>query len=109
MIRFTVWKSEYHQYRGFEVSGHAGFAEYGQDIICAAVSALTINAINSLEEFTEDSFELEQAEDGGFLRLHFTEEPGERAVLLMDSLILGIRNIETEYGNEYITLKSEEV
>ena len=108
MIRFTVWKSE-HQYSGFESRGHAGYAQAGEDIICSAVSALVINAVNSIEKFTEDAFELEQAEDGGYLRLHFTEAPGERAALLMDSLVLGIESIQADYGNEYITLKLEEV
>ena len=35
--------------------GHAGYAEEGQDIVCAAVSALIINTVNSLETFTDDA------------------------------------------------------
>ena len=109
MIQFTVWKSR-DQYRGFESAGHAGYAAMDEDdIICAAVSALTINAVNSISCFTEDAYELEQAEDGGFLRIYFPEEPGEKVSLLMDSLVLGIRNSEADYGNEYITLRVEEV
>ena len=108
MIRFTVWKSD-HQYKGFESRGHAGYAQAGEDIICSAVSALVINAVNSIEKFTEDSFELEQAEDGGYLRLSFTDDAGEKTVLLMDSLILGIESIQADYGKEYITLEIEEV
>ncbi len=108
MIRFTVWKSG-DQYRGFESRGHAGYAQSGEDIICSAVSALAINAVNSIEEFTEDAFELEQTEDGGYLRMSFSETPGERAALLMDSLVLGIGSIEAGYGKEYITLEVQEV
>ncbi len=108
MIVFTVWKSD-NQYRGFELSGHAEYADAGQDIVCAAVSALVINSVNSVDQFTEDDYELEQAEDGGFLRLHFTDSLSEKALLLIDSLILGLKGIETEYGNEYITLITEEV
>ena len=109
MIRFTVWKSKQDQYSGFEVTGHAGFADEGEDIVCAAVSVLAINTVNSIDEFTEDDYEVEQASDGGFLRVRFTEVPGEKTSLLMDSLVLGIRSIEADYGNEYITLISEEV
>ena len=36
------------------IKGHAGYAEEGYDIICAAVSALTVNTINSIEQFTEE-------------------------------------------------------
>ena len=39
----------------------------------------------------------------------FSEMPDEKTQLLMDSLVLGIGNIEAEYGNEYITLLLEEV
>ncbi|MCQ4871882.1 ribosomal-processing cysteine protease Prp [Blautia producta] len=41
---------------GFDTSRHAGYAKQGEDIICAAISALVINAVNSIEEFTEDAF-----------------------------------------------------
>ena len=108
MIRFTVWKSD-SQYKGFESSGHAGYANAGEDIICSAVSVLTINAVNSIESFTEDVFELEQSQDGGMLRVKFPESLSKKAALLMDSLVLGIESIEADYGNEYITLIFEEV
>ena len=108
MIRFKVWRSA-DQYKGFETSGHAGYAEDGDDIICSAVSVLTINTINSIEEFTEDAYQVEQAEDGGYLRVLFPEDLSDRAGLLMDSLILGIKSIQADYGNDYITLLSEEV
>ena len=32
-----------------ELIGHAGSGEYGFDIVCAAVSTLSINLVNSLE------------------------------------------------------------
>ncbi|MEG0766516.1 MAG: ribosomal-processing cysteine protease Prp [Clostridia bacterium] len=34
---------------GFDAVGHAGFAEAGEDIVCAGVSALTQTAVNALE------------------------------------------------------------
>ena len=108
MIQFTVWRSE-NQYKGFESSGHAEFAEEGADIVCSAVSALIINGINSIDTFTDDDYELEQAEDGGFLRIRFPEALSEKAQLLMDSLVLGMQSIQADYGNEYITLTFEEV
>ena len=52
---------------------------------------------------------MEEAEDGGLLRIRFSEVPDEKTQLLMDSLVLGIGNIKAEYGNEYITLLLEEV
>ncbi|MCD7955856.1 MAG: ribosomal-processing cysteine protease Prp [Lachnospiraceae bacterium] len=108
MIIFTVWKSG-NQYRGFSFQGHAGYAPEGEDIVCAAVSALALNTVNSIESFTDDFFEQEFSEDGGYLRITFQENVSEKTSLLMDSLLLGITNIQAEYGNEYITLTYEEV
>ena len=46
-----------------ESNGHAGYAEEGQDIICAAVSALIVNTVNSVETLTEDLI-ISEAGDG---------------------------------------------
>ena len=36
-------------YYGFEEKGHTGFAESGEDVLCAALSAMTMLLINSIE------------------------------------------------------------
>ncbi|MCD8105479.1 MAG: ribosomal-processing cysteine protease Prp [Lachnospiraceae bacterium] len=108
MIEVTVWKAK-DQYRGFLFRGHAGYREEGEDILCAAVSALALNTANSIEAFTDDYFEQELSEDGGYLRMSFTRDVSEATSLLMNSLLLGIQNIQAEYGMEYITLTFEEV
>ena len=41
---------------GFRIEGHAGYAKHGKDIVCAAVSALVMNTMNSIHSFTSDVF-----------------------------------------------------
>ncbi len=36
-------------YYGFEEIGHAGYAEAGEDIVCAALSAMTMLIVNAVE------------------------------------------------------------
>ena len=36
-------------YYGFEEKGHTGFAESGEDILCSALSAMTMLIINAIE------------------------------------------------------------
>ncbi len=36
-------------YYGFEEKGHTGFAESGEDILCSALSAMTMLIINTIE------------------------------------------------------------
>ena len=106
MIVVTVYKDP-EGYQGFRSEGHADYAEEGQDIICAAVSALTVNAVNSIEQFTEDAFAVRQ--DDGFLELVLEGSVSRETRLLLDSLILGLQEIQKSYGKEYIQLTFEEV
>ena len=102
MITVEIRKSN-GEYTGFSSKGHAGYAEAGFDIICAAVSALTVNTINSIEKFTDDAFKAE-AKDG-MLRWKFTEFPlSKETNLLMNSLILGLYDIQENYGKNYIKI-----
>ena len=98
MITVTIHRSN-DSYAGFKVVGHAGYAEEGYDIICAAVSVLVVNAVNSIETF----------KDHGIVELILEGSVSDKTTLLLDSMILGLRDIQTQYGNEFIRLKIEEV
>lgn len=102
MIRVRAVK-EQGRYRGFTIEGHAGYAQAGEDIVCAAVSALVINAVNSIERFTEDAFTCD-CEDGMIRELVFSSEVSKESELLMDSLMLGLTEIQKSYGGKYITV-----
>lgn len=49
MITFTVKFAETGLINGYKVEGHAGLAEAGKDIVCAAVSSITQTPILGLE------------------------------------------------------------
>ena len=83
------------------IDGHADYADEGEDIVCAAVSALVINTINSIEEFTEDAFTCD-CSDGQIRSWEFTSDVSADSDLLMDALWLGLTNIMKSYGEEYI-------
>ncbi len=89
---------------GFEVSGHAGYDEYGRDIVCAAVSALATNTANSIEQFTEDDMTVDVDEKTGLLRLTMTSTISDSSKLLLKSFKLGIESIEQAYGSEIVNI-----
>ncbi|MBQ1490504.1 MAG: ribosomal-processing cysteine protease Prp [Blautia sp.] len=91
----------------FESKGHAEFEEEGLDIVCAAVSALSINAANSLEALTEDDFTVDTGE--GYLSIRLQESPSKEAQLLMESLALGLQAVEKDYGSQYVRVRIQEV
>ena len=106
MITIKVRKKN-GSYEEFISKGHAGYAEAGQDIVCAAVSALIITTVNSLEKFTDDKFDVQEKD--GFVSIHFRNDLSERGMLLMDSLLLGLTEIAGSYNNRYLTVKVKEV
>jgi len=109
MIHVNVFSDSEGNTRGIEVKGHAGYDEYGRDIICAAVSSLTLNMANSVEAFTEDGFDGSVDEKTGSFTFRFTGEISPESKLLMDSLVLGLTNTADAYGEEYIKIRFEEV
>ena len=50
MITVDLFKNEQGLITGYKVSGHAGFAAAGEDIVCGAVSVLTQTPILGLEQ-----------------------------------------------------------
>ena len=102
MIQVNILRDRNEVVKGIDINGHAGYAEYGQDVICAAVS-------NSVETFTDDHFEGSVGEDGGSFSFSFPDKISSESQLLMKSLILGLENIRDEYGAEYIKFRFREV
>ena len=101
MIRVAVFKDSHGIYKGFKSLGHAGYGEYGQDIVCSAVSALVLNTVNSIE--------VKADEEKGLIQVYFPSPVGQKTKLLMDALVLGLKMIQKEYKNDYIHLKIKEV
>ena len=57
MIRVNVFSDSEGNTRKIELKGHAGYDDYGKDIVCASASALVLNMANSVEQFTDDGFD----------------------------------------------------
>ncbi len=104
MISVSIYKNAENLVTGFKLSGHANFAEYGSDVVCAAVSALVINTINSIENFTSDQFDLKEDEKKGIMEFHVNSPFSKNTNLLLSSLALGLQGIAEEYSDKYIKL-----
>ena len=110
MTQAVIYKNSHNgEIVGFETSGHAGFADAGYDIVCAAVSVLVINTINSVEQFTDTDYEITQDEENALIRLmvHSTHNPKELQVLLQ-SLELGLRGVACN-NPDYLSITCKEV
>ena len=105
MIDVLLYTNRADEYVGFQMKGHAEYAQYGQDIVCSAVSALVINTINSVEQFTEDAFESTVQEEDGVVCFAITSRPvSASSKLLLNSLALGLQGIEAQYGKKHVNI-----
>ena len=76
MTVVDIFKDKEGRYAYFECSGHADDnAVEGEDIICAAISMLVINTINSLEVLAGADITYAAAEEGGELSCRFFDSP----------------------------------
>ena len=108
MTEITIIKSD-SKYKGFTCMGHAEYAAEGEDIVCAAISVLTINTINSIDELTDDEIIVSADDEEGDLQMYFTDAPSKESILLMDSLKLGLETISSQYGEEFVKVVIQEV
>ena len=108
MIIITIFQNQ-ESITGFRCLGHAEYAEYGSDIICAGVSALVVNAINSIEAMTDTEYDLKTDEETGLVDFKLKDEADHDTSVLLLSMVLGLQGIQTNYGNEFLTIDFKEV
>ena len=79
---------------------------------CPTVAGATVTATveqEGKEAFTEDSFEGEAGQEDVQFSFRFTSQISPESKLLINSLVLGLQNIERDYGKSYIIIRFEEV
>ena len=108
MIKATLYLNHDEKYVGFDIKGHAGYAESGKDIICSAVSTLSVTTVNAIETFTDASFDGEMDESGS-IHFRITSDLDDKSQLLLSTLALGLTDISNEYGEQYLKVHYKEV
>lgn len=100
---------------GFEIKGHAGSAEYGRDLVCAAVSSIVTYIINSLVEAADMGDDLEYKLESGYayLKLNKLKSDSDNKGLLTAKVMLkgfrlNMEQLEKQYG-KYIKIVYLEV
>lgn len=110
MILISIYRNFGKAIEQFVIKGHAHMADPGKDIVCAAVSALSQTTVLSLRQVADIDIEYEI--EKGYLRCKLpkklTEKELCKARLLVDTMLLGLKNIQESYP-QYIEIRDEEV
>ncbi|RIV29161.1 ribosomal-processing cysteine protease Prp [Alicyclobacillaceae bacterium I2511] len=96
MIHLRVYQRNSSVIR-FVVSGHADYSEAGSDIVCSAVSALVINAINSAEKLLDIRLKVKDDYETLDCRVPHTFAEHAQLQLLLQSMVFGIEQTTHEY------------
>ena len=109
MTKVTIYKNDLNECVGFKVYEHAGFDEAGSDIVCSAISILTINTMNAIEQFTDVDFTQDVDEEECMIQFKI-DKPTKETTLLLETMVLGLQTLEdNEAYEDYIDLIFEEV
>jgi uncharacterized protein len=97
LISVTVWLDSRGRLEGLDASGHSGSAQAGEDLVCAAASALLRTLSRILE--MEPSVELKgKAEEKGDIRLRILSDQSPPGWLegVTDFISIGLKDLEEE-------------
>lgn len=110
MISAKFYFDEAEAIRAFAFSGHAGYADHGSDIVCAAVSAIGQTVIGTLDELLLDMPKYEIDPRSGLISCEirdydrYTEKEKMAIATLMFSCLVGVKQLLPNYG-EYIEIE----
>lgn len=96
--------------KAFQMTGHANYADRGEDIICSAVSAICQTVIGTLTEFLKDGQDLTYTAEEGKIacRIHDYDSLPEKAKIsaeaLMFSSYIGVKQIKLAEGQRYLSI-----
>lgn len=111
MIKVVIKKTKDDIPYFFEVSGHAGYADPGKDIVCSAISVLMFTFANSMEAFTEDHVTVIENTKQNIITIDLPSiregAASKELLTLAKSLYLGITQVNEEYEHKYISVKEE--
>ena len=100
MIRIVFYQTEA-GLTGFRAHGHAGYAESGSDIVCAAVSAVLETACEGIQSVLRIAVQVQQNDETGFLSAalppSLSESQRHDAGVMLAAAQAGLRAIQRQY------------
>ena len=92
MIKVNI-KAKDGNINSIKISGHAGYDVSGKDIVCAAVSSITITTINALIRLDENAIDYVQNDDLTVI----VKKHDEVTSVLIQNMIDLLQELEKDY------------
>lgn len=94
MVKVIFFKNQQGEIIRFTASGHTNLSRKGNDILCAAVSALVQGAVIGLECYSQPG--VEKRDESGFIDVWLGKK-SEVVEAIVNTLFLSLKRIEQEY------------
>ena len=109
MIKAEFLRNNKDQIYSVTIEGHADSGPYGQDIVCASISTISIGTINNLNRLAgiDPKVEMDD-ENGGYIKIDldyskYDENQTNKASLLMDNFYYVCKDVAESYS-EFVSL-----
>lgn len=106
---YAVFKRNSGRIVDVNISGHAESVDEGYDMVCSAVSAISLTIANGVTEVVKVNPYVTVKD--GFLNMNLqklTKDDMDKCQILLETMLLGLKSVEINYG-EYISVEIEEV
>lgn len=111
MVRIDIIRDDAMNIRSFKVSGHADFADHGEDIVCSAVSVLAQTSIQGLKMVAGIGIRYEMRD--GFVSCRISGELTEKqqimSTAILETMYIGFVNLKKGYKKHIDLRENEEV
>ena len=94
---------------GFESGGHSGYAEYGSDIVCSAISSILLTTVLGLKNVVKAGVNISRDDNKGYLKVILKENDNNKiknTQIVFDTMLLGLKEVEKSY-KKYLKLEDD--
>ena len=86
------------------ITGHAGYDDFGKDIVCASVSSIVITSINLCLRFDKDSIKYKKETDKLTIEVLSSDE---KVTLTIENMIMMLEELASTYKKNIKIIKEE--
>ena len=102
MTEIKVFKKN-HNIVCVECSGHTGYGEYGEDIVCASLSSIVQTAGLGLLAVAKVNVKLTQNDSEGYYKMTLPSSLSEKEMyncqIILETMMCGITELRNEYSD----------
>ena len=86
------------------ITGHAGYADYGNDIVCASASSIVITSINAALRLESNSVAFKEEKDK--LTIDITSD-NKNVLLIIENMIAMLKELASTYKKNIKIVEEE--